>query len=422
MRLSDLSSSAPGRALRNPNFRLYTFGNLVSLLGTRIHEIAAGWLVWTLTESATWLGAMAIAELIPRLLVWPIAGVLADRFDRRKLAMIFQSLAGLSAAGLALANALDVMQVWMVVFVHGLLGLCNGFWQPARMALLNQVVPRQDMPPAVALSSVIAQTSRVVGPAIAGVVIVYAGITTAFVCNALSFLAVIVAFQFIAVREGAAQPTVRKSVLNETMEGMRYVIGHPGIGPLILIIIVYAITVRPIFDLFPGFADAVFHSGAGGLSMLNSALGAGALVGGIWVSWRSGLKGLTTVLAVTGAAGALATMAFALTDIFPLALGLVAMAGCGITLCNIISQTLIHAAVDDAKRGRVFALYGMINGASPGIGTFAMGVAADQVGLPMPVAIGGAIGMGLWLLFLVNRRRLASTLEGEPSIDSSRNA
>ena len=411
MRLSDLSSSGPGRALRNRSFRLYTSGNLVSLLGTRIHEIAAGWLVWTLTESATWLGAMAVAEMVPRILVWPLAGVLADRIDRRKLALIFQSLAGISAALLAVANAAGVMQVWMVVLVHGLLGLCQGFWQPARMALLNQVVPRSDMPAAVALSSVIAQSSRVVGPAIAGVIIVWAGVTTAFICNAVSFLGVIIALQFITLRQGSQPPAVRKSVLFDTVEGMRYVVRHPGIGPLILMIVIFAITVRPIFDLFPGFADAVFQRGAGGLSMLNSALGAGALVGGIWASWRSGLKGMTVILAATGGLGALATLCFALTDIFPLALALVAVAGCGITLCNIISQTLIHAAVEDNKRGRVFALYGMINGASPGIGTFAMGVAADRVGLPLPVAIGGAIGVVLCLFALVNRRRLAANLE-----------
>ena len=193
-------------------------------------------------------------------------------------------------------------------------------------------------------------------------------------------------------------------------------IGHPGIGPLILIIVVFAITVRPIFDLFPGFADAVFHSGAGGLSMLNSALGAGALLGGVWASWRGGLKGWIPILAVTGCVGSLATIGFALTENFPLALTLVAVAGAGITLCNIIAQTLIHAAVDDAKRGRVFALYGMINGASPGIGTFAMGVAADQIGLPTPVAVGGAIGVGLWLIVLMRRRRLSAILEGgEPN-------
>lgn len=360
---------------------------------------------------------MAVAEMIPRMLVWPIAGVLADRFDRRKLALVFQTLAGCAALALAIANMTGVLQVWMVVFVHGLLGLCNGFWQPARMALLNQVVPKPDMGPAVALSSVIAQSSRVVGPAIAGVIIVYAGVTTAFLCNAVSFLAVIISFQYIALHGGSFRPAVRKSVLHETLEGMRYVVGHPGIGPLILIIIFFAISVRPIFDLFPGFADAVFHRGPVGLSMLNSFLGLGALLGGVWASWRTGLKGMTTFLAVSGCVGATALLAFALTDYFPLALPCVAIAGCGITLCNIISQTLIHAAVDDAKRGRVFALYGMINGASPGIGTFAMGVAADHVGLPLPVAIGGAFGLVLCLFALANRRRLATYLEAATDAD-----
>ena len=417
MRLSDLASSGPGRALRNPNFRLYTFGNLVSQLGTRAHEIAAGWLVWTLTGSATWLGAMALAEMIPRLLIWPIAGVMADRFDRRKLALVFQTLAGCAALTLAIINMMGLLQAWMVVAVHGLLGLCNGFWQPARMALLNQVVPKPDMSPAVALSSVITQSSRIVGPAIAGVIIVYAGVTTAFVFNAVSFLAVIISFQYIVLHGGSYRPAVRKSVVHETTEGIRYVVGHPGIGPLILIIIFFSLSVRPFIDLFPGFADAVFHRGAVGLSMLNSFLGIGAMLGGVWTSLRTDLKGMTTFLAVGGLVGATAMLAFALTGYFPLALPCVAIAGCGITLCNVISQTLIHAAVDDAKRGRVFALYGMINGASPGMGTFAMGFAADRVGLPLPVAIGGAFGICLCLVALANRRRLATHLEYGPEVD-----
>ena len=418
MWLTKLRGSAPGRALRHRNFRLFIFGNLVSLLGTRIHEIAAGWLVWTLTGSATWLGALAVAQMLPRILLWPLAGVLADRMDRRRMAFIFQSIAFLAAGSLALVNASGHIQVWMVVLVHAVLGACQGFWQPSRMALLSQVVPREDMTPAVALNSVGAQSSRIIGPALAGLIIIYSGPTMAFAVNAFSFLAVIVALSLMVLSPGRASRAARTGIIRESLDGMRYIAQHPGIGPLILIVLVFCVTVRPIIDLFPAFADVNFGRGAGGLSALNAMLGLGAVLGGIWASWRSGLRGLTALLAWSSGIGGAATLLFALTDSFPFALVCVIFAGWGIVLLGIVSQTLIQTAVDDAVRGRVFSVYGMIFGASPGIGTFAMGLAADRIGLHIPVAIGGGIAMLLCVYIFIRRRRLAAVLEA-PAADTA---
>ena len=414
MRLSDLRSSAPGRALRHTHFQLYSFGNLANLLGTRIHEIAAGWLVWTLTGSATWLGLLALAEMVPRLLIWPLAGVMADRFDHRRLALVFQGIAGVAASAMALANAFDILQVWMVIVANAIFGACIAFWQPARMALMSRVVPREDLAPAVAPNSVISQSSRVIGPALAGLVIVWAGVCTAFACNAISYVAVIVSLQLIRLPAVQGSSRVRRGILAETVEGVRYVLRHPGIGPLMLMIAVFMITVRPIIELFPGFADAVFARGAAGLSGLNMVLGVGALVGGLWASWRPGLKGLTTIFAVSGCCGSLAIILFASTANFPFALVCAGGAGVGIVLQTIISQTLVQSAVDDAVRGRVFSLYGMINGAAPGLGTFLIGWAADRVGLQIPVAIAGTIGLVLCLLALARRKTLAAILERTP--------
>lgn len=415
MRFSTLRSSAPARALRHRNFRLYISANLVNQLGTRVHEIAAGWLVWTLTESATWLGALALSEMILRMLTWPFAGVLVDRMDRRQVAFIFQAIAATAAGTLALISILGLLQVWMIIAVHGILGLCLGFWIPARQSLLSQMLPRDDLPPAVALTSVVSNASRIAGPAIAGVIIVYAGPTTAFVFNSLSFLATIVAFGLmtLAPREGAG--SARQSVLKETIEGVRYVARHPGIGPLVLMILTFSLTVRPVVELFPAFADLVFAKGPGGLSALNSMLGVGACAGAIWVALRSGLRGLTSLFAISCGLGGLATFLFSLTDNFSFALVCVMFAGWGIVVQGVVSQTLLHAAVDDAVRGRVFSLYSVINGAAPGLGTFVMGLAADRIGLHVPVAIGGVVGVLLCLFIFSQRRRLVTHLEEQSS-------
>lgn len=411
--LSKLRASAPAQALRHRNFRLYATGNLVNLLGTRVHEIAAGWLVWTLTESATWLGILVVAEMVPRMLMWPFAGVLADRMDRRRMAFIFQAIAAASAGALALASALEVITVWMIVFVQGMLGLCLAFWQPARFSLLSQVVPKADMTPAVAITAVVSQSSRIAGPALAGVILVYSGTTAAFAWNAVTYLAVIVALSLmsLAPRERVAERTL--GMAGEVMEGVRYIARHPGIGPVVVFVFIFSVAVRPIIELMPAFADAVFDRGAAGLSLLNTMIGVGAVAGAMFAAWRGGLKGLVRIMAVSAVTGGVATFLFAITGEFVLALACVALAGAGIVLHMIVSQTMVQAAVDDAIRGRVFSIYGVINGASPGLGTLAIGWAADQVGLLLPVAVGGGIGVVLGLFVLSRYRRLAAILESE---------
>jgi predicted MFS family arabinose efflux permease len=270
------------------------------------------------------------------------------------------------------------------------------------------------MTPAVAVSSVINQSARVLGPIVAGLIMVSFGVTAAFAFNAISKCSVIVSVNLMDLPPFRPKEGQRRGIVAETMEGMRYVVAHPGIGPLMLTIFIFMSTVRPIIDLFPGFADAVFHQGAGGLSTLNGFLGAGALIGGVWASWRGALKGLVTIMTWATGLGALGILLFSLTDRFPLALTCCLFAGFGIIVQSIVAQTLLHCSVDDAVRGRVFSLYSMVNGGAPGIGAFVMGLAADRFGLHVPVAAGAIIGLGLGAWFVWRRKRLASYLETTP--------
>jgi MFS family permease len=414
MRLPDFRSSAPWRTLQHRNFRLYTSGTLLSLLGTRTQEIASGWLVWQLTGEATWLGTVALAEIIPRFLVWPWAGVLTDRVDRRKIAFFSQAFPLVGAVLLAFATAFDIAQVWMVVLGHALVGVSLGFWEPSRQAMLPEVVPKADMTPAVAVSSVINQSSRVLGPVVAGLIMVSFGVTAAFAFNAIAKCSVIVSVNLMDLPPFRPKEGLRRGIVGETVEGLRYVFFHPGIGPLMLSIFIFMSTVRPIIDMFPAFADAVFHRGAGGLSMLNGFLGGGALVGGIWASWRGQLKGLVTIMTVATGMGALGILLFSLSENYPFALACCVFAGFGIIVQSITAQTLLHCSVEDGVRGRVFSLYSMVNGGAPGVGAFVMGIIADHLGLHVPVAAGAIIGLGLCAWFVWRRRRLADYLETLP--------
>src|SRR5262245_36501067 len=185
----------PLRAFRSRNFRLFASGQVLSLGGTRIHEVAAGWLMWQLTGSATWLGVLALVEILPRLLLWPVSGLVADSLDRRRVAQIFQTLAALEACILALLQALGLVNEWVLVVATGLLGLNTAFWQPVRLTLIPKLASPEDLPNVIALSSVLANVARVVGPIIAGPAIIWGGIGMAFALNGLSFVAVVVALR-----------------------------------------------------------------------------------------------------------------------------------------------------------------------------------------------------------------------------------
>jgi MFS family permease len=401
----------PLRAFKNRNFRLFAAGQVLSLAGTRIHEVAAGWLMWQLTGSVTWLGALALVEIVPRVLIWPVTGLLADSMDRRRVAMIFQTLSAIEAGVLAGLQAFGLVDPWMLLFVAGLLGLNHAFWQPVRMALIPALVPSQELPTAVALSSVLANVARVVGPILSGPAIIWGGVGLAFALNSVSFFGVVVALRMMHLASNQTMPRRRLDSPRGIWHGLAVVAAHPGMGPLFLLIGIFAITVRPVAELLPAFAENVFHRGPGGFASLISVMGGGALVAGVLLSWRSALAGLTTILALFGILGAMATALFALTSSFTLALICMSLIGVGVTGKNIVAQTLVQSALDDSVRGRVFSLYTVIFTSAPALGALTIGYAADRVGLGLPVVSAAVIGLAASAAILAYRKRLSPHLE-----------
>jgi MFS family permease len=401
----------PLRAFHHRNFRLFAFGQILSLAGTRIHEVAAGWLMWQLTGSAAWLGALALAEITPRILMWPASGLVADRMDRRRIATIFQTLSAVEAGLLAILQAFGMVTPLILMVTAALLGLNNAFWQPVRMALIPRLVPSQELPTAVALSSVLANVARVIGPILSGPAMIWGGVSMAFALNSVSFFAVVVALQMMRLTKQDTMPRRHGESHRGVWHGMAVVVAHPGIGPLFLLIGIFAVTVRPIADLLPAFAEKVFDKGPGGFAALISVMGAGALLSGLLLSWRSALTGLTTILALFGILGATATMLFALTSNFTLALVCMGLIGVGVTGKNIVAQTLVQSALDDSVRGRVFSLYAVVFNSAPAVGALLMGYAADWVGIAAPVVGAAVIGLAASTGTFVRRRKLAPHLE-----------
>lgn len=399
------------RALGNPNYGIYASGNAISLVGTWMQRVAVGWLTWQLTESGAWLGAIAFADLFPTVLIGPLAGAAADRWDRLKALRAGQVLLMLQALLLFILTATGAITIWLLLALSLFLGVVAAFNQPARLALIPSLVPRDDLAAAVAINSIVFNSARFLGPAAAGVIIVTVGIAAAFAVNAASYLVFLAALSRIRLR---AQETPadgpRAGLFAEVAAGLGYALRHPGIGPLLLLLLAVASCARPFVELLPGFAGAVFAAGAEGLAMMTSTVGLGAVSGGLWLAQRAG-RGLTTVTLTSPLVLAGALLVFVAGGSLWLALPALFVAGFAMVCGGVGTQTLLQLSVEGALRGRVMSLYGLIFRGGPALGALAMGALSELVGLRWPLA-GGALLAALacgavWL----RRARLTAALE-----------
>jgi predicted MFS family arabinose efflux permease len=410
-------------ALSHRNYRVYISGNGISLIGSWLQRVSVGWLTWTLTHSGAWLGLISLAEFLPVMFLSPLAGVLADRRDRVGIIRITQLYGCLTATMLALLVWTDLITIHILFSLVLLLGINNGIAQPARLALIPTLVDRSALPSALAINSIVFNSARFIGPAIAGVLIARVSIAAAFAANAVGYIAFQISLANLRdlppLPMRAAQNAVRAS-----LEAFSYVRHHQGMAPMMLLFAVTTIGTRGFIELFPGFADNVFHRGPQGLAMLTSTVGLGAIVGGIWMLIRSQITGLTTVVLANTLLMSLAIVAFTATSNFTLALPCVFVAGMAMVITGIGAQTLIQASIDHRMSGRVMALYGMIFRAGPALGAVAMGTASAYLGLRLPLAAGAVLSIGFLTLTLTRRRVIAVALESSPAavdVDGSTN-
>jgi len=386
------------RALSIRNYRAYSIGNAVSLIGLWLQRVAVGWLAWELTHSGTWLGLVAFADLFPVVVLSPVAGALADRRDRVWVIRGTLLVSTAQAALLAALTASGFISIWPLFLLTLLLGVANAMNQPARLALIPDLVDRASLPSAVAINSIIFNNARFVGPAIAGVVIAEGSVALAFVINAMTYIAFVAALarlDHVPLEPPAARG--RWGMWSETLEGYLYALRHPGIGPILAVFAATSLAARGFVELLPGFTDAVFHRGPQGLAWLTATTGLGAMAGGIWMARRHGIEGLTTVTVAFMLVIALALLGFTASDNFWAALVCLFIAGFGLVVTGVAAQTLVQSAVAPAMRGRVMGLYGMIFRGGPALNALLLGLLSSHFGLRLPLAAGAAFCVLIWL-------------------------
>jgi MFS family permease len=378
------------RALRSRNYRLFVAGQGVSLLGTWMQQVAMSWLVYRLTGSALLLGVVGFTSQIPTFLISPVAGVLADRWDRRRLLLATQTLAMVQAAFLAIVVLAGVVQVWQIVVLSLLLGVVNAADIPIRQSfVVDLVAESEDLSNAIALNSSTVNLARLVGPAIAGILVATVGEGICFALNSLSYLAVIAALMAMRVAPRQRPPS-RRHLLHELREGFQYAFGFGPIRSILLLIAQTSLMGMPYAVLVPIFAKEILHGDAHTFGFLMSAAGCGALAGTFYLASRPSVLGLGRVIVRSEIIFAGGLMLFALSGHLLLSLAALTMVGFGgitfVASCNTILQTIL----DEDKRGRVMSLFTMSFIGMVPIGSLGAGTVAGLIGPRQTLLVGAA--------------------------------
>ena len=381
------------RALRHRNFQLFFSGQLISLIGTWMQMIAEWWLVYRLTGSSLLLGTVGFASQIPVFLVAPIGGTVADRHNRRNLVVATQATAMVLAflyAGLTLSGRI---RVWEIMVLAACLGVVNAFDIPARQAFLVDMVGKEDLMNAIALNSSMFNGARIVGPAIAGILVAKIGEGWCFFANAVSYIAVITGLLMMVVPKFVPQASTTSPTQN-IIEGFQYARATKPIQALLLLVGLVSLVGMPYAVLMPIFADRILHVGAQGLGWLMGATGIGALIGALTLATKKGVRGLGTWVAVCSAGFGGALILFSSSRTLWLSLLFLVPVGLFMMVQMASTNTLIQSMVPDRLRGRVMALYSMMFMGMAPFGAFFAGAMAEHIGAPLTLAIGGVVCLG----------------------------
>lgn len=377
------------RALQHRNFALFTSGQAFALIGYWMQTIAVSWLLYRLTGSATLLGVLGFASSVPILLLAPLAGWWSDRANLHRTMFTVQMLEGLQALVMAALAISGLIEPWHIITLSMLLGVLVAIELPVRHAYLVELVGgKQDVPNAVAVTSLIANTGRLVGPAIAGLVIAGYSEAACFVINALSHIAVLVTFLMISV-EPSPRPAAHPPVMQGLAEGFAYAWRSVPIRLLLGVLAAVGFLATPYMTLMPVLVREVYAGGANVMGFLVGAAGLGGVAGTLYLASRANVRGLVRVIARASIAAGLALGMVSWAGALPLALALLTVTGFGILVASVSVNMILQTIVEDDKRGRVMSLYtAAFLGVAP-LGAIAAGALSDLVGVAATLTAGG---------------------------------
>jgi len=390
------------RALRHKNYMLFFTGQCISLVGTWIQQIAISWLVYRLTHSALLMGVIMFAGSIPALLIPPFAGVFIDRINKHKTLILIQALFMFEALTLAILTLSGIVQVWHIVIITALMGITGAIDMPLRQAFVVKLVDETNMGNAISLNSSMFNLARMIGPAIAGVLIAYVGEGTCFLINALSYIAVIGALFAMTINYKPEFKKKKENVIHELVNGFQYSFRSTTIKTALLYIAVLSFVGMSFQVLMPIFADKILNGNAQTLGLLMSASGIGSLFGALKLASKKNSKGLDKIVSICSLLLGFGLVGLSFTNITVISATLLFIIGYAFVTILAACNTIIQEHVDEDKRGRVMSIYTMaFIGVTP-FGTLFEGAVAEKIGVPHTFLLNGII-MLLFIAFYANK-------------------
>lgn len=398
---NDISWRKTFTALKYPNYRLWFWGQMISLFGSWMQTTAQGYLIYELTHSPIFLGYVGFATGVPALVFTLYGGVIADRFPRRSVLIATQAVMMILAIILAGLTFLHIIQPWHIITLAFFLGVANAFDAPARMAFVLEMVERKDLVNAIALNATMFNSASAVGPAIAGIVYALFGPAWCFTINGISFVGVIIALKLMKLKKMVKEPK-SQSAFKELKEGIVYVVKDQR---MILVLIVL-ITITGFFGMalntiFPAWAVNIMHGNAATNGWLQSARGAGALTGALFIATVSHLKIKGKILTFGAFAFPIFMALFLFLRNLPLTLVMLYFIGIASLMVLNIANGFVQTLVSDKLRGRVMALYSLAFFGSMTLGALFIGTVAEHFSEPIAVFVNAAIlfatAVALWI-------------------------
>jgi len=399
-----------GTAFQSRNFKIFWWGQLNLSLGAWVYRLAVAYIVWELTHSTAWLGIAAAAQMVPILLLCPIAGVCADRYGHLRQLVLSIAATGISGFALGAMAWFEAMTIEWIVALCALNGCSRAFSIPSRQALLPALVEPGTLPAAVGFNSATYYAANFAGPALGWFFIEYFGVGAA-----LSYFGVgafIAVFTLPMLRpERPPARTARTNFLQDLAEGMRYAGSHRGIRLMILMVAVMALFVQPALDMLAGVAADVLAMGEGGLAKLATAFGCGAMSGGLVIAWRGRNEGLTRILLTGVVTGLCALIVFSLSQYVWLSIPALYVCGFCVVIASTSASTLIQNNVEPSLRARVMALDSMLSTGGPALGAMVVGWAGTHFGVQPPLFAAALVGLAVIMLARPHVRRETINLE-----------
>lgn len=378
------------RALRHRNYRLFFSGQCISLIGTWMQQIALSWLIYSLTKSALLMGIITFSASIPSLFFSPFAGVLIDRINKHYALITVQTMFMIEAFVLAILTILGIIQVWHIIAISILIGITNAFDMPLRQSFIVQLVDdNNDLSNAISLNSSSFNLARLIGPAVAGILIAAVGEGLCFLINAISYIAVIGALLAMKLNFKPINQVNEINILKELQEGVEYVLSVKPIYNSILFLAISSFIGMSYPVLMPIFAKEILNGGAQTLGFLMSASGIGALVGALHLAGKKTVLGLEKLIFIAALLFGLSILCLAFTTKTWISLMLLFVTGFGMVTIMASCNTLIQHWVDDDKRGRVMSLYAMAFVGTAPVGSLFGGAVAEKIGVPHTLLLTG---------------------------------